>query len=72
MFNSLTYYMIAGFPLMMYVGIVTLSLLLSTTAISVMNKRGINKIGFKWHPRMAFVTIAFAILHALLGILSYI
>jgi hypothetical protein len=72
MFNYITYYMIGGFPIIMYWGIVTLFLLLFTAAISVMNKKGINKIGFKWHPRVAFVTIAFAIVHALMGILSYI
>lgn len=72
MFESVTYYTIAGYPLIMYLGIVTLFLLLFTAGISIMNRRGINRIGFKWHPRMAYVTIAFAIAHALLGILSYI
>jgi hypothetical protein len=72
MLESVTYYTVAGLPLIVYAGIVTLFLSLLTASISILNKRGKNWIGFKWHPRVAYVTIAFAIAHALLGLLSYV
>ena len=71
MLESITYYMIFGKPLIFYGGIATLLSLLATAFISVMNKRGIHVIPFKWHPRMAALTIFLAIVHGTLGILAY-
>lgn len=71
MLEQITYFQILGKPLIMYGGIITLLLLLFTAIIAVLNKKGINKIPFKWHPIMARITIAFAIIHGLLGVLAY-
>ena len=73
MLEYITYHLIYGRPLIMYLGILTLSSFLFTAAISVLNvKFGINKIPFKWHPRMAAISITLAIIHGTLGILAYI
>lgn len=71
MLQEITYFQILGKPLIMYLGIITLLCLLLTAAIAVMNKRGISAIPFKWHIRMAVLTIALAIIHGALGMLAY-
>ncbi len=55
----------------MYLGILTLSSFLFTALIGFLNFKGNHKIPFKWHPRMAVISIALAIIHGLLGILAY-
>lgn len=65
-------YMIFGRPLIMYLGILTLSSFLFTASISVMNRRGITIIPFKWHPRMAAFSIILASIHGTFGIALYL
>lgn len=72
MINDIAYFQILGKPLIMWTGILTLISLLSTATIAILNKRGINKIPFKWHPIMARVTIVLGVLHGAMGILSYL
>lgn len=73
MLEYITYYQILGKPLIMYLGILTLSSFLFTASIAVLNvKFGIAKIPFKWHPRMAAISITLALIHGTLGILAYI
>lgn len=57
-----------GKPLVMYGGIFTFLLLLSTATIGFLNLKGIRLIPFKWHPRLALTTIIVAIIHAILGL----
>lgn len=71
MLNNVTYYLIFGKPLIMYLGILTLLSFLFTASIAITNKRGINIIPFKWHPRMAIFSISIAMIHGILGILAY-
>lgn len=72
MLEYITYYQIFGKPLIMYLGLLTLSSFLFTASIAVLNiKFGINKIPFKWHPRMAAISITLALIHGTLGILLY-
>lgn len=71
MIAQIAYYQILGKPLILYLGILTILSFLFTASIAIMNARGIHKIPFKWHPRMAKISIGLAILHGLLGILSY-
>ncbi len=66
------YIRILGLPIVAWLGIMTLTCLLFTAAISVMNKKGIHKIPFSWHPVMARITIAMALIHAIVGLLAYI
>ncbi len=71
MLQQITYFQILGKPLIMYLGILTLSSFLFTASIAVLNRRGIHSIPFKWHPRMAVFSIALAVIHGTLGILAY-
>jgi len=70
MLKSIAYYQILGQPLTVILGILTLVFLLLAASVSIMNKKGITKVPFKWHPRLAAVAITFAILHGLLVFLS--
>ena len=70
-FNQITYFQILGKPLIMYIGIITLLALLFTASISIASKKGIRWVPFEWHPRMARLTIALAIIHGLMGLLAY-
>jgi hypothetical protein len=72
MFEEITYYLIFGIPLILYLGILTLLAILFTAAIAVMNKKGIRTIPFYWHPVCAACAILLALVHGLLGILAYI
>jgi len=71
MLSEIIYYQILGKPLIMYLGIITLNSFLFTALIAILNKKGIHIISFKWHPRIAIISISLAIIHGLLGILNY-
>jgi len=71
MLENISYYIIFGKPLIMYLGILTLSSFLITAYIGFMTFKGKTEIPFKWHPRMAAVSLMLAILHSTLGILHY-
>ncbi len=74
MFGSFVSYLILGIPVAIYMGVLTMLLLLFTATISILNKRKIRVIPMKWHSRMAYVTIAAGLAHgsvillALLGL----
>jgi hypothetical protein len=67
MFSDIAGIMIFGIPLIGYGGTLTLLCLLVTASISTMNKRKIRIIPMKWHPRMAYVTVALGLIHGFLG-----
>lgn len=71
MLRNISYYLIFGKPLIMYLGILTLLLFLFTALIGYLNVKGIQIIPFKWHPRFAIITIILALIHGILGILAY-
>lgn len=71
MLNNITYYLIFGKPLIMYLGIVTLLSLMVTAYIGYSNFKGKSKIPFAWHPRIAAITILIALVHGTLGLLAY-
>ncbi len=71
MLRNISYYLIFGKPLIMYLGILTFLSFLLTATIAILNKKGIHKIPFKWHPIMGIFSITLAIIHGLLGILAY-
>jgi hypothetical protein len=71
MFQDITYFLIFGKPLIMYLGILTLLAFLFTASIAVMNLKGIHTIPFKWHPRCAQFAIVLALVHGVLGVLAY-
>jgi len=71
MFQNITFYPIFGKPLILYLGVLTFLSFLFTASISFLNKRGIHIIPFKWHPRMAVISLTLGLIHGLLGILAY-
>jgi len=71
MLEQITYYLVFGKPLILYLGAITLLSFLFTASIAIMNKRDISKIPFKWHPRMAAFSIILALIHGTLGMLAY-
>ena len=72
MFQEITYFLIFGKPLIMYLGILTLLAILVTAGIAIMNKKGVHVIPFRWHPVCAGIAILLALVHGLLGILAYL
>ncbi len=71
MLENISYYLIFGKPLIMYLGISALLSLLATATLGYLTFKGKTKIPFAWHPRLATITITLALIHATLGILSY-
>jgi len=71
MFTDISYYLIFGKPLIMYLGIIVLLSFLITASIPILRKRGI-AIPYEYHPLMAKISIALAIVHAILGITAYL
>jgi len=55
-------------PLVMYGGLSTLALMLFTATVGALNFKGIAVIPFKWHPRLAMITIIVALIHGLFGL----
>ena len=72
MLENITYFLIFGKPLIFYLGIITLSSFLLTASVAVLNRRGITVIPFKWHPRLAALSITLGIVHGTLGLLVYL
>ncbi len=68
MVHQFAYSLFLGKPLIMYGGIFTFLLLVFTATVGALNFKGITVIPFKWHPRLAFTTIAVALIHAILGL----
>ena len=71
MFQEISYAIIFGKPLIMYLGIFTLLSILTTASVGFMNMRGVTIIPFVWHPRLAGFTICLALIHGALGVLAY-
>ena len=71
MLREITYYMIFGKPLIMYMGIITFLSFSVTFTIGLLNYKGIKIIPFKWHPVFAVISITLALLHGIAGILAY-
>jgi hypothetical protein len=68
MIHNLALSLFLGQPLVMYGGIFTFLLLLFTATVGALNFKGIVVIPFKWHPRLAIITIVVAIVHAIFGL----
>jgi len=71
MFTEISYFLIFGKPLIMYLGVVTVLLFLTTSMIAILNMKGIATIPFVWHPRLAVLSLGLALIHGMLGIMAY-
>jgi uncharacterized metal-binding protein len=72
MFQEISYYLIGGIPLVVYLGIIVFILFILTALIAVLRKKGKTKVSVQWHYRFAFLSIALGTIHLILGIFSYI
>ena len=68
MIQNIAYSLILGKPLIMYMGILTILFVIFTATVGILNYKGIKIIPFKWHLRLAVITIAFALIHAIFGL----
>jgi len=71
MLNEISHYLIFGKPLIMYMGILTLSSFIFTASIGFLNLRGHNVIPLQYHFMMAKISLTLAIIHGTFGILAY-
>lgn len=71
-FSEIGYYTVFGKPLIFYFGIITYLLFVLAALIAFSSKRGILKIPFVWHKRVAVVALLFGLVHGLFGILGYL
>ena len=60
--------MIPGIPLVTWLGIATFLCLITTAMPGILVMKGSYHIPFKWHMRMAAITIFFVAIHVLLVI----
>jgi hypothetical protein len=71
MIHDIALTLIFGKPAVMYGGILTFLLLLFTATVGFLNFKGISVIPFRWHPRLAIITIIVAVIHGLFGLSIY-
>ncbi len=68
--QSVAYYQIAGLPVVVVLGIISIILLLITAFLGYASIKGIMGVKFKTHMRFAVITIIFAVAHGLLVFLA--
>ena len=66
MIPPLGHIVIFGLPIALYFGIITFICLITTATIGMLVLKGHYNIPFKWHMRMAIITIMFALIHVTL------
>lgn len=71
MVSSFAHIMISGLPVALWFGVITFLCLVTTATLGILVLKGRYNIPFKWHMRMAAVTIFFAVIHVILVILQY-
>ncbi|VVB67598.1 Uncharacterised protein [Candidatus Norongarragalina meridionalis] len=69
MFREITYSLVFGKPLIMWMGLLVLLCVLATATMGFLALKG--KASIETHKRVAIATIALALLHGTLGILAY-
>ena len=71
MLQEFSYYLIFGRPIILYLGMITICMFLATASIPFLSQRGVVKIPFVWHARMAVLSICIALVHGGLGVAAY-
>lgn len=71
MFYGIAYYNVAGMPLIVFIGLLTLLFLFLTGTVVMLNKRGYHRIPMKWHFIFGKVTVLLGIFHGVFGIFVY-
>jgi hypothetical protein len=70
--NEISYMLIFGKPLIMYLGITVLILFLATGTVGYLVMHNKTKLTFNAHKRLAMIAITVAIIHGTLGVLAYL
>lgn len=63
--TSIAYYNFLGIPLVIYGGIITLTMVIITAVLGTLVLKG--KLKFKWHKIFAIITIIIACMHGFLA-----
>lgn len=71
MLQEITYYLIFGIPFIVYLGVITVIMFVSTALLALLKRKGKIKISIHWHYRLAFLSIILGIFHGVLGIIAY-
>ncbi|MCL4354138.1 hypothetical protein M1349_01555 [Patescibacteria group bacterium] len=71
MLATLAYYPILGFPLIFYLGILTYISFLFTASVGYFYFTGRPILPFKWHPRMAVISLILGLIHGALAASAY-
>ena len=72
MFEEISYALILGKPLILWLGVASLILLIITATIGYLSYTNRLKIQFHWHPRMAALTIIVVAVHAFFALTHYL
>jgi hypothetical protein len=72
MLQEISYLLIFGRPLIIYLGIVTIVSFLVTAAIPVLSMKRVVSVPVVWHFRMAAISIALGLIHGTLGVAAYL
>jgi hypothetical protein len=68
MFQEISYYMIFGKPLIMYMGLLTLALFIIAAAVGYLVFTGKTNMIVRTHKRLATIAIAVALIHGFFGV----
>jgi len=68
---SFAHIVILGLPIAIYFGMITFLCLFTTATLGILVLKGLYNIPFRWHMRMAAITVFFAVIHVILVILQY-
>lgn len=72
MFQEISYYLIAGIPFVVYLGIVAFFLFVLSAMVALLRRKGKTKLSVRWHFWFAYLALLLGTIHLLLGIFSYI
>ncbi len=70
--SDIAFTQILGFPLVMWGGLTTAILFLSVFIIGVGLTTGKLNVPLKWHVRIAWLAMLFALVHAVIGVFLFI
>ncbi|OGM11954.1 hypothetical protein A2Z22_04705 [Candidatus Woesebacteria bacterium RBG_16_34_12] len=70
--TDFAYFQILGKPLIFYFGIITLTSFFLTAFVGYLNFKGYRRVSLRWHLYLAIISLSLGVIHALMGILTYL
>jgi hypothetical protein len=71
MFQEISYYLIFGKPLIMYIGLISIAMFLTVATIGYLIFTGRTKIKITTHRNLAITAITIALIHGFFGVMLY-